>query len=316
MRDSRALALALALLAIGCKSRDPATSGSGANPAGANATSASPTGANATSSTASFDAGVMPFDAAPGDRDAAPSDAARRVDAVLGTLGDGGPRFAIAPTTKQLVTAITADWDATSAELRLWTRAGTAWKQVGTAWRAVIGHTGAAWGVGLHGRGAPVGHAGPIKREGDGKSPAGVFDLTSAFGYATAAPTGSRIGYQQVDTNWKCVDDPASRAYNRILDARTTTVDWKSAEEMRRSDDAYAWVVEVAHNPSRTREDGSCIFLHVWSGPDSSTLGCTAMEEPHLASLIAKLAPDDRPAFVLLPRAEYAALADAWDLPR
>jgi D-alanyl-D-alanine dipeptidase len=229
---------------------------------------------------------------------------------------DAAAAFAIPATTKQLLTATTADWDATSAELRLWKRDGAGWKQVGPVWSGVVGRAGTGWGSGLHGRGAPAGREGPIKREGDGKSPAGVFDLTSAFGYAKSAPPGTTLGYQQVDTNWKCVDDPASRDYNRVLDARTTTVDWNSAEEMRRDDDAYAWVVEIAHNASRTPKDGSCIFLHVWSGPKSATVGCTAMEEPQLASLIAKLVPADRPAFVLLPRAEYDALADAWNLPR
>jgi D-alanyl-D-alanine dipeptidase len=247
---------------------------------------------------------------APTVRDSAPSPVA---SPEAGTLG---ARFAIPATTNQLVTAITADWDAVGAELRLWTRDGAGWKQIGDAWRGVVGRSGTSWGSGLHGRGAPAGRAGPIKREGDGKSPAGVFDLTSAFGYAKTAPSGSTIGYQQVDTNWKCVDDPRSREYNRVLDARSTTVDWKSAEEMRRGDDAYEWVVEVAHNASRTPMDGSCIFLHVWSGPDSSTVGCTAMEEAVLASLIAKLSPADRPAFVLLPRAEYDALAETWNLPR
>jgi D-alanyl-D-alanine dipeptidase len=142
-----------------------------------------------------------------------------------------------------------------------------------------------------------------------------VFVLTSAFGYSSAPPSGSKLGYQQVDKNWKCVDDPASRDYNKVLDARTTTIDWNSAEEMRRDDDAYTWVVEIAHNASRTPSHGSCIFLHVWSGPDSHTVGCTAMDEPQLAALIGTLVPADDPAFVLLPRPEYDALAPAWNLP-
>ena len=91
--------------------------------------------------------------------------------------------------------------------------------------------------------------------------------------------------------------------------------DWSSAEEMRRGDDLYTWVVEVAHNPTRTGGDGSCIFLHVWSGPASSTVGCTAMAEDRLAALLSSLSPTAAPAFVLLPRAEYDALAPAWKLP-
>jgi L,D-peptidoglycan transpeptidase YkuD (ErfK/YbiS/YcfS/YnhG family) len=218
--------------------------------------------------------------------------------------------------TRQLVTAIVPDWNATSAELRLWTReAGGAWQPSGPSWQGVIGRTGAAWGTGLHGTGAPRGRTGPAKHEGDGKSPAGVFGLAASFGYAPAPPPHAGLPYTAVDTSWKCVDDPASRHYNQILDERTVRADWTSAEEMRRSDKLYTWVVEVAHNPARTRGDGSCIFLHVWGGPASATVGCTAMAEDRLAALLGSLTPDAAPAFVLLPRAEYDALAPVWKLP-
>jgi hypothetical protein len=53
----------------------------------------------------------------------------------------------------------------------------------------------------------------------------------------------------------------------------------------------------------------------VWGGKDTTTVGCTAMEEPRLAALLAQLDPTDQPLFILLPRAEYTALAAAWGLP-
>jgi len=231
------------------------------------------------------------------------------------------PAEVVAPSplpaaTTQLVTVIVDDWDATAAELRLWTRERATWKPAGPAWRGVIGRTGAAWGVGLHGAGAPAGRPGPIKHEGDGKSPAGVFALVGSYGYAAQPPPGATLPYTQVDASWKCVDDPRSAHYNRILDQRTTPPDWTSAEDMRRSDALYTWVVDIAHNAARSPGAGSCIFLHVWSGPGSSTVGCTAMDEPALAKLIGALAPAATPALVLLPRADYEALAPAWSLPR
>src|SRR3712207_8482067 len=51
---------------------------------------------------------------------------------------------------------------------------------------------------------------------------------------------------------------------------------------------------------------GSCIFLHVWRGPRSSTAGCTAMAEPALAELLRWLDPARRPALVQLTDAAYA----------
>lgn len=221
----------------------------------------------------------------------------------------------IPPETQQIVTAIIPAWTSTTAELRLYERASgkAAWKLVDGPWPAVIGKTGAGWGMGRHGRGPYPGRTGPLKAEGDGRSPAGAFLLQGAYGYADTAKAG--LPYQHVDDNWQCVDDVKSARYNTILDKRTVTPDWTSAEQMKRPDVLYTWVVDVAHNPTRLPGGGSCIFLHVWSGPDSTTVGCTAMEEPRLAKLIGRLATDRQPMFVLLPAAEYAALAPAWGLP-
>lgn len=216
---------------------------------------------------------------------------------------------------RQLLTVVVKDWDATDATLTLYARDGSgAWKQARPPWPATIGRTGLAWGRGLHGDGAPN-RPGPIKHEGDGKSPAGMFAIGPAFGYAAAPPTGTKLTYTPVDEHWRCVDDAASAVYNRVLDERTVTKDWASAEDMRRPDDRYTWVVEVKHNAGAVPGGGSCIFLHVWGGPGDTTVGCTAMEEPQLASLIATLDPAANPVIVQLPAAEYAALAPSWALP-
>lgn len=239
-----------------------------------------------------------------------------------GALADAAVRLGVADaavdapnaklvTADQLVTAIVPDWTSTRAELRLWQRDGATWTLAMGPWQGVVGTSGSAWGIGLHGSGAPAGRAGAVKRERDGKSPAGVFALRGSFGYAPSA--ASKLPYQAVAAGWECVDDPQSAHYNAILDKRTTVVDWKSAEQMRRKDALYKWGVDVAHNASATPGGGSCIFLHVWRGPDSATVGCTAMPEDTLKMLIGKL--DPAAVFVLLPRAEYDALAGAWGLP-
>lgn len=213
---------------------------------------------------------------------------------------------------EHLITGVVADWTATDATLRHYRRDHGRWVRVGEPWPAVIGRTGAAWGVGLHGSGAPAGHAGPLKHEGDGKSPAGVFALRGSYGYAAAPPAGSTLPYHQAVATTECVDDPASRHYNSIV-TRDAGADWKSAEQMRRPDELYTWVIDIAHNPAATPGAGSCIFFHVWHGAGSTTVGCTAMDEPRLADLLASL--DPHAVYVLLPAAEYEALATAWQLP-
>ncbi len=218
--------------------------------------------------------------------------------------------FAIPRTTTQLVTAIVDDWTSTHARLALWQRTGTGWERIGEPWPAVIGATGAAWGVGLH----PAGREGPVKREGDGKSPAGVFALRGSYGYADEAPRGSRLPYEP-STDLLCVDDPASEQYTKIVDLRQVPSDWASAEQMRRPDGLYAWVIDIAHNPDAKPGLGSCIFFHVWSGPESTTVGCTAMDRSALEALLGRLDPAAHPLYVLLPRAAYAEVAPAWGLP-
>ena len=216
----------------------------------------------------------------------------------------------------QLLLATVGDWDDVTAELARFERApGGTWKLIGDAWPAVIGARGSAWGRGLHGRGAPAGRDGPVKREGDGKSPAGAFVLGPTFGYAARALPGARAPYAAVDDSWVCVDDSRSARYNRVFDAGGVTADWSSAETMRRADELYRWVVLVDHNPDAAAGAGSCIFLHLWSGPDGGTAGCTAMDRPIMEELLTWLDPAARPVFVLLPASERTALRTAWALP-
>jgi hypothetical protein len=223
----------------------------------------------------------------------------------------------IPAASRLLLSSTSAGWKTTATDLVLWQRAaaGEPWAKV-RGWRGSLGYTGLAWGAGLHGRGAPAGPDGPVKREGDGKSPAGVFALGDTFGYGAAPPARAATPYTQVDDQWYCVDDPASAHYNRIVDLRAVGAkDWNSAEEMRRADVQYTWVIDVAHNRDAVPEGGSCIFLHVWRRPGSETTGCTAMERTDIEALLADLDPARAPVLVQLPTAAYDALAAAWQLP-
>jgi L,D-peptidoglycan transpeptidase YkuD (ErfK/YbiS/YcfS/YnhG family) len=218
----------------------------------------------------------------------------------------------------QMVVVTTAGWDATDAVLRRYARpsAGAPWTAVGEPVRAVVGRTGLAWGTGI--RSMPDGDDGPVKREGDGKAPAGVFRLTSTFGYAPAdSAAWIKLPYHPADASVECVDDSDSRFYNALVDRDTIAApDWRSHEEMRRSDELYRWGVWVDHNtgPARPR-GGSCIFLHVWRGPGQPTVGCTAMARADLEALLAWLDPRARPVLAQLPDDRYARLRAEWRLP-
>ena len=89
---------------------------------------------------------------------------------------------------RQLVLVTTADWNSNRGTLRSYRRtAGNEWQAVYAAFPVVIGRAGSAWGIGLHD--IPQSSNGPIKQEGDGRSPAGVFAVGEAFGYAQRVDT-------------------------------------------------------------------------------------------------------------------------------
>jgi len=216
--------------------------------------------------------------------------------------------------SRQIVVVTTKDWDASKGLLRRWERSERDWRQVGLSLPVVLGRGGLGWGRGLH----PPSSSSPQKKEGDGRSPAGVFGLPYAFGYAPAdAVRPIKLPYVHCTASLECVDDTNSSFYNTVVDrASVEKPDWKSAEKMRTSDGEYELGIFVAHNSAdRAPGAGSCIFLHIWKGPDHPTSGCTAMSRGAMESLLGWLDPAANPVLVQLPQGEYRQRQKAWALP-
>ena len=220
------------------------------------------------------------------------------------------------PKSRQLILVTTRDWDAVQGSLQRFERrsAKALWKPVGAAIPVVVGRSGLGWGVGLGG--APSGD-GPLKKEGDGKAPAGIFRLGPAFGYASRTEASwLRMPYTPLVETVECVDDTGSRQYNLIVDRRRVkNVDWNSSERMR-SVGGYRWGVVVEHNAAPpVAGKGSCIFLHIWQAADKGTAGCTAMEQNDLEELMRWLDAKKRPVLAQFPQSEYARLRALLRLP-
>ena len=188
----------------------------------------------------------------------------------------------------------------------------------------VVGKNGLGWGIGVIAADGPSVASGPVKKEGDGKAPAGIFALGTAFGYASQPLPGLKMPYLNLSPSIECVDDVASKHYNRIVDHSVVAPDWNSSEHMRDTGELYRWGVVVDHNGTVPGRDsgppapgaGSCVFLHIWHSHDQGTAGCTAMSQIHLETLLTWLDPARKPLLVQLPEPAYEQLIKRWMLPK
>jgi zinc D-Ala-D-Ala dipeptidase len=218
---------------------------------------------------------------------------------------------------QQFVTVTTTSWEGVNATVRLYERTaggGSNWRRLGNPFPAVIGEGGLAWGIGLHGTGEP---GEPRKREGDKRTPAGVFRFGEVFG--TPHPEQVRflrLPYRQVTPATEAIDDPRSKYYNQVVDRTTVThPDWASSESMQQVGGRYRLGVIIRHNAEAYPGLGSCIFFHVWDPHYPGTTGCTAAGYSRLLRLLRWLDPHKKPLIVQLPAAEYERLRRQWDLP-
>lgn len=186
------------------------------------------------------------------------------------------------------------------------------WKSVGEEFPIVIGRNGLAWERGS----APEGTA-DFKREGDGRSPAGSFPLSFAFGRPDK-PAAIQLSYSKLGQYSECVDDISSTHYNKLVDRLKVGVfDWKSSEKMLEVGPEYDLGIFVAYNSYPVRRgDGSCIFLHVWKDATTGTAGCTAMERSDLLRILNWADPKKHPYLVQMAEADMRKYQKAWNLPK
>ena len=217
----------------------------------------------------------------------------------------------------QMLVVTTKDWNAVHGTGQRYERSQRTrkWRPIGGTFPVVVGKTGLGWGRGLQ-PDTREATDGPIKHEGDRKAPAGIFALTLSFGYSSEPLPGTRMRYLSLTPSVECVDDPSSSRYNQLFDTQGVPRDWKSSEQMRSNGELYRWGMFVAYNTSPAASGaGSCIFLHIWLGPDVGTVGCTAMAQANIELLLHWLDPAKHPVLVQLPAAQYAQYRTAWSLP-
>lgn len=179
----------------------------------------------------------------------------------------------------QLVTVVATRRASTRGALRLWARNAGCWRQVAGPWTAWLGENGTS----------------PFKREGDRRTPTGIFGFLPTM-YGLSPNPGLRYRYHRIVCGDWWVEDPASPFYNRFRHVacgskppfRTTS------EDMSRSPVAYQHLAVIAYNTTPVVSGrGSGIFLHVSTG--RPTLGCVSLPRPRLVTTLRWLRPAAAP---------------------
>jgi L,D-peptidoglycan transpeptidase YkuD (ErfK/YbiS/YcfS/YnhG family) len=192
--------------------------------------------------------------------------------------------------SEQLIFAINKDPSSFRVTIHALERSNGAWHLVFPTFPGSIGEKGFA--------------AIDNKREGDGKSPSGIFSLGIAFGYDPSVVT--KMPYRQATDDDFWVDDVNSEDYNKWVKGRPDAASW---EKMKRDDDQYKYGVVIEYNMHPiVKGKGSAIFLHVWIGGES-TLGCVSMSEEMILKILAWLDPAKKPLIVMGTESELGALS-------
>jgi L,D-peptidoglycan transpeptidase YkuD (ErfK/YbiS/YcfS/YnhG family) len=213
----------------------------------------------------------------------------------------------------QLLVVVNNGWDSLGGKLYAFEKVHGKWK-LRFSNAVVLGSKGVALGDGL----VKLSISGPVKHEGDKRSPAGIFSIGTAFGYAEKKDAAwIKNRYVQAFDTLICVDDANSANYNKLVGKDTAPHDYNSFEYMHLKKDYYKWGLFINHNSGKVVPgDGSCIFMHIWEDDHTGTDGCTAMTESTMLRVLRWINAKDRPMLVQLPRSDYLKIRKIYHLPR
>ena len=181
-------------------------------------------------------------------------------------------RLAQAGNAGQVIVVTAPQYGATTAMLTAYERAGGGWRRTFGPWAARVGTRGMA----------PPGE----KREGDGRTPSGVYGFDFFFG--VAPDPGVKFPYRRVTSRsivWD--DDPSSPLYNTWVDLDRQPAG--ATPEPMYNPPAYDHGAVIAYNTARTPGLGSAIFLHVSTG--GPTAGCVSLPASELVEVLRWLDP-------------------------
>ena len=203
---------------------------------------------------------------------------------------------------QQIILVVAKDFQTPKAKLTCYENG----KKIFDTIEVNIGKNGLGWGLGEVTLTQKKNE--PHKKEGDKKAPAGIFKLTTIFGYEKEQ--NFKMPYLYADKNLICVDDSDSKLYNQIT--KMPKIAPKSYENMRRDDKQYKLGVYVGHNKRQIKNRGSCIFLHVQKSKNHPTAGCTSMGIEDIKKITSWLDKSKNPILIQIPQSSLKEVMNLY----
>ncbi|HEX2549202.1 MAG TPA: L,D-transpeptidase family protein [Gammaproteobacteria bacterium] len=212
--------------------------------------------------------------------------------------------------SQQMIIVFTPNLKSHNGQLQRFERysAQHPWIAVGKSIPVVVGKNGLGWDAQFR---KEQNHT-IIKKEGDGLTPIGIYELGPTFGFAEKS---THNNYFPLTDSSFCVDDVKSAYYNKLIDTATIPKDWNSGEKMRQISQ-YREGAVVQYNSTPVQPGaGSCIFMHIWKNSTTGTAGCIAMEESNLKENLNWLDARKNPLLAILTLPIYKNVESTWQLP-
>lgn len=149
------------------------------------------------------------------------------------------------------------------------------------------------------------------EREGDAKTPTGVFCFNAAFGIAD--DPGCAIPYVKVDDDTYWSGDPREGYhYNELVNVRELPgLDIESGDSEHIIDYPYhyQYCLNISYNEAGVPGLGSAIFLHCLGPAKPFTGGCVAIPEDHMKFIMQRV---DENTVVVIDTYETLSGTDEW----
>lgn len=132
------------------------------------------------------------------------------------------------------------------------------------------------------------------KKEGDRKTPTGVYTLDQAFGIKKNP--GTDLPYTKVNRYCYWCSDSNSKYYNALVQSNKVSHKCEG-EHLIDYKGSYDYAVSIGYNKKGKANKGSAIFLHCSSG--RATAGCVAIPKKTLKKIIKRLRVSAKPKIII-----------------